>query len=89
MPEIDAAPQRPDRDVLALDAGDAGDLHESRGLADAHRLALDAESVALLAGLIAAHGRRGGLVIAASHVDFGLAGAFTLDLGALAGTVAA
>ena len=58
-------------------------------LLDEPSVSLDAESVALLAGLIAAHGRRGGLVIAASHVDFGLAGAFTLDLGAFAGTVAA
>lgn len=58
-------------------------------LLDEPSVSLDAESVALLAGLIAAHGRRGGLVIAASHVDFGLAGAATLDLGAFAGAVAA
>ncbi len=58
-------------------------------LLDEPSVSLDVESVALLAGLIAAHGRRGGLIIAASHVDFGLAGASTLDLGAFASTVAA
>jgi heme exporter protein A len=50
-------------------------------LLDEPSVSLDIEAVALLAGLIAAHGRQGGLVIAASHVDFGLTGAAQLDLG--------
>lgn len=58
-------------------------------LLDEPSVSLDVEAVALLARLIAAHGRRGGLVIAASHVDFGLTGAATLDLGTFAATAAA
>lgn len=58
-------------------------------LLDEPSVSLDVEAVVLLARLIAAHGNRGGMVIAASHVDFGLAGAATLDLGGFAVTAAA
>lgn len=58
-------------------------------LLDEPSVSLDAESLGLLAQLIADHLARGGLVLAASHVDFGLARAAVLDLGAQAAPVAA
>lgn len=58
-------------------------------LLDEPSVSLDAESVALLGRLVAAHCARGGLVLAASHVDFGLESAAVLDLGAFAAPVAA
>jgi len=58
-------------------------------LLDEPSVSLDADSVALLALLITRHTARGGLVIAASHVDFGLRDAARLDLGAFIAPVAA
>ncbi len=50
-------------------------------LLDEPSVSLDSASVAELAALIAAHRDGGGLVIAATHVDLGLAAADSLDMG--------
>jgi heme exporter protein A len=50
-------------------------------LLDEPTAALDAASQARLAGLMADHRARGGLVIAATHAELGLAGARFLEMG--------
>ena len=50
-------------------------------LLDEPSVSLDVASVARLAGLVARHRAAGGMVMAASHVDLGLAAAGTLNLG--------
>ncbi len=50
-------------------------------LLDEPSVSLDVASVARLAGLVARHRAAGGMVMAASHVDLGLADAGTLNLG--------
>lgn len=55
--------------------------HRPVWLLDEPTVALDAENVARLAELTRAHMARGGIVIAATHLDLGLAGAGRLDMG--------
>lgn len=50
-------------------------------LLDEPSVSLDVASVVRLAGLVARHRAAGGMVMAASHVDLGLADAGTLNLG--------
>ena len=50
-------------------------------LLDEPTVSLDAASVALFAGLVAEHLAQGGLVVAATHVPLGIAGARELQLG--------
>jgi heme exporter protein A len=92
---IDAALERFDLADLAdlparfLSAGQRRRLGLARLALDARPLwlldepsvSLDAASVARLAALVAEHRARGGMVLAASHVDLGLDGASVLDLG--------
>jgi heme exporter protein A len=50
-------------------------------LLDEPSVSLDVASVSRLAALVAEHRARGGMVLAASHVDLGIDGASVLDLG--------
>ncbi len=51
-------------------------------LLDEPTTALDAAAVTLLAGVVAEHRARGGMVMAATHTDLGFGTAATLELGA-------
>ena len=55
--------------------------HRPLWLLDEPSVSLDATSIGLLRAVIAAHVSRGGMVIAATHVDLGLPRARTLQLG--------
>ena len=54
-------------------------------LLDEPTVSLDTDSIAALAGLMQRHLGQGGVVIAATHVDLGIEGAQTLDLGDVRG----
>lgn len=53
-------------------------------LLDEPTVSLDTSSIGALADLMRAHLEKGGTVVAATHVDLGIEGARTLDMGAVA-----
>lgn len=77
-----------DRPAAQLSAGQRRRLGLARLLVTGRRVwlldeptvSLDAASVTLFAGVVAAHLAVGGIAVLASHVDLGLAGADVLDL---------
>lgn len=63
--------------------------HRPVWLLDEPTVSLDAQSTALLAGIISAHVAGGGIVVAATHLPLGLTTSRELRLGAQAGSEAA